>query len=300
MLSTVSMVSGCAGRPLPAAIAAAGWSDVQTSDRDEIVALIGKWREDAASAQGSFRYRIAGTGGEEDRLITVTVHGEWRSVQLRGELRLWEDRRTGSPQHPVTIWARSPQSGESERDLVACVAERCTDVSAWYVLAALDHMTELPEEVGNLTPQEVYQAAALGPLDVSVLTAFLDMIDMPVSGTVASDGGVEHFTLEDRVYVVGHRAGATGEEICLGWFDRAVELTADNDRFVHFCQSPEAKVFSAVTNDELVSYAPLPVGGPHEPKVDADLYDMIDPLAREYIVTMGYVNPQWVRRHQRA
>lgn len=292
----IVMLTSCSSRPLPAAVAEAGWSDVRESNRDEVVAELARMRADAHKAEGVFVFEV--DDSTQRARVTVTRVGPWTTTRLEGQLVLWEDRRTGSPERPVTVWAHDQLPGESDRDLLVCVDGSCTDVSAWYLLAAFDSLVNLPQSVYGVTSQEVYLAAAIGSLDPSVIDYYHDHIDDPVNVSVVSDAGVEHFTISDRVYVIGHRKGGTGVETCIGWFDRRDDMLVDDDRFTRFCHSSVARALTAAGDDSLLSYRPLPATTERTPKVVDDLYRHVTPEVRELLETMGFVGPAWAERHR--
>ena len=298
ILLATSLV-GCSSPPLPPSVAAAGWNDVRSSDRDEVHAQLIRMHADSRSARGVFTYRIVDPSGTEVEVLVTRADG-WSSVVLDGRLRLWEGEAAGSVSDPVTVWARDALDGELERDLVVCAAGTCTDVSAWFKLAAFEEFAPLPERVGGLRPQEVYQAALIGALEPSVINYYIEHLDDPVNGWFTDESGSKAYDLNDRSYVYGHRAGRTGSETCIGWFDRQEDLFSDDERFARFCHSPVAGVTMGSGKDALLSHRPIVPGTFHRPDTTADLYLLVDEDFRRYLESMGVVDSVWAARHTRV
>jgi hypothetical protein len=254
---------------------------------------------DSSSTRGLFTYRIVDPSGAEVE-VQVTQADGWSSVVLDGRLRLWEGEAAGSISEPVTVWARDSLGEELERDLVVCAAGTCTDVSAWYKLAAFDEFAPLPERIGGLRPQEVYQAAMIGSVEPSVISYFIKHLDDPVNGWFTDESGSKAYDLTDRFYVYGHRAGGAGTETCIGWFDRQEDLFSDDERFTRFCHSPVAGVTMGSGKEELISHRPIEPGSNHRPDTKADLYLLVDEDFRRYLETMGVVDAAWAARHTRV
>lgn len=232
--------------------------------------------------------------------IEVTHTNGWRSVELKGERGSWEDRELGSKQSPVTVWARDMIEGDPISDIVICRENRCTDVSAWYVLAGLDKELGFPSEVEGLLPQDAAGISRISHADTHVIRYHLEHIKDPVKGTVFAQGASEDYTLADRVYVEGTRNGGTGVEDCVGWFDRPAELDYDSDRFLYICFATSVGVFSGFDNRTgLKDFKTVTAeySRSHAPKVTADLYGNLPIRIRGTLLALNYVTEEWSERH---
>lgn len=296
----LSLLTSC-NKNLPPAFVYAHWESASTVDREYVVKKMDEWVKRSRDVEGELMVRDWEFKGSDKKPIVVKRIKGWKSVKLEGEIGEWSKKPIGSVESPVTIWSRDMVDGEYFEDIVICREERCTDVSAWYILAHMHEALGFPDEVEGVVPQDAATYSRVSMVDPWVLSFYLKSIDSPVEFHVYSKKKKKTYTLKDRVYIKGERRGAMGVEECVGWFDWGEEMNFDEDRFTYFCFLNKIGVVSGANRESgIVGFRPFGDGLPEEPGVVADLYGDLPAERRAFLNGMGFVEKRWAERHDKA